>query len=124
MQACLNAATSGPSIVHMISGLISIDRPCSAYSGKTTRSMVPMLRRALAVISTMRAVWAARSSGVSTTGSLSCTSPITTPFGDLFKPPSPFIAASPYLVMLNSPGAPVMARVGEEVAIKTPRVST
>ena len=31
--------TSGPSSSHMISGLVSIDRPCSVYSGNTTRSI-------------------------------------------------------------------------------------
>lgn len=40
--------TSGPSSVHMISGLVSIDRPCSAYSGNTTRSMVCWLVAGLA----------------------------------------------------------------------------
>ena len=69
MQACLNAATSGPSSEHMMAGLVSIDRPCRAYSGNTTRSMVGMLRRALPTMATMRRVWAARSSGVLTTGS-------------------------------------------------------
>ena len=39
-QAVLNVATSGPSSRHMISGLVSIDSPCRAYSGNTTRSSV------------------------------------------------------------------------------------
>ena len=50
-QACRNAATSGPSSRHMISGLVSIDSPCSEYSGNTTRSMVARLRRALPTMS-------------------------------------------------------------------------
>ena len=33
-QACRKAATSGPSMRHMISGFMSIDSPCSAYSGE------------------------------------------------------------------------------------------
>src|SRR6266404_2347605 len=94
-QAFLNAATSGPSSEHMIAGLVSIERPCSAYSGNTTRSMLGMLRRALAVMATMRWVWVARSSVVTTFGSCNCTSPITTPFGVLFNPPSAFIVALP-----------------------------
>jgi hypothetical protein len=69
MQACLKAATSGPSSVHMMAGEVSIDRPCSEYSGNTTRSMVDWLRRALATSSQMRAVCDARSAGVLTTGS-------------------------------------------------------
>ena len=39
-------------------------------------------------------VCAARSAGVTTTGNCSCTRPITTPFGDLLRPPSPFISCS------------------------------
>ena len=66
--------------------------------------MVGMLRRALAVMATIRCVWAARSSVVTTFGSCNCTSPITTPFGVLFNPPSALIWRSRYLVMLNSPG--------------------
>ena len=55
MHAALNAATSGPSMRHISSGAVLIDRPCSAYSGKTTRSIVPaLLRRALPTIATMR----------------------------------------------------------------------
>src|SRR6266446_3454412 len=87
-HACLNAAISGPSSEHMMAGLVSIDRPCSAYSGNTTRSMVGMLRRALPTISTMRRVCAASCSGVLTFGSCSCTRPMTTPLGVLFSPPS------------------------------------
>src|SRR5882672_3388627 len=94
-QASLNAATSGPSSAHMIAGLVSMDRPWSAYSGNTTRSMVGRLRRALPTMATMRWVWAARWSGVATTGSCNCTTPITTPFGVLFKPPSALIEALP-----------------------------
>jgi hypothetical protein len=71
MQARLKLATSGPSSRHMISGLVSIDRPCSEYSGNTTRSMVPRLRRALPTIVTIRSVWRARSARVTTTGSCS-----------------------------------------------------
>ena len=52
-QACLNAAISGPSSEHMIAGFMSIDSPCSEYSGKTTRSIVAMLRRALPTIATI-----------------------------------------------------------------------
>ena len=62
MQAPRKCSTSGPSSRHMISGLVSIDRPCSEYSGKTTRSMVAMLRRALATSAQMRSVCRARSS--------------------------------------------------------------
>ena len=69
-QARWNAATSGPSSRHMISGLVSIDRPCSEYSGNTTRSMVAMLRRALPTIAQIRSVCAPDPSGVTTTGSL------------------------------------------------------
>ena len=93
-QACLKAATSGPSIRHMIAGLMSIDRPCSAYSGNTTRSIVPRFRRALPTISTMTLVWAARSSGVTTVGNWSCTRPRTTPCSDLFNPPRPFTGST------------------------------
>ena len=32
----------------MMAGFVSIDSPCSEYSGKTTRSMVPGCARALA----------------------------------------------------------------------------
>src|ERR1700686_3089297 len=87
-QACLNAATSGPSSEHMMAGSVLIDSPCRAYSGNTTRSMVGMLRRALPTMSTMRRVCAASWSGVATTGSWSWTSPITRPLGVLFNPPS------------------------------------
>src|SRR5580693_4914478 len=90
-QACLNAAISGPSSEHMISGFMSIDRPCKEYSGKTTRSIVAMLRRALPTVATIFCVCAARSAGVTTTGNCNCTTPTTTPFGDLLRPPSPFI---------------------------------
>ena len=70
---------------------MSIERPCSEYSGKTTRSIVAMFRRALPTIATILSVCAARSAGVTTTGSCNCTRPITTPLGDLLRPPSPFI---------------------------------
>src|SRR6516162_9399842 len=93
-HACLNAATSGPSSEHMIAGSVLIDRPCSAYSGNTTRSMVGMLRRALPTMSTMRRVCAASSSGVATVGSCSWTRPITRPLGVLFNPPSALMSAS------------------------------
>src|SRR5216683_2758034 len=79
----------------MIAGLVSIDRPWRAYSGNTTRSMVGRLRRALPTMATMRWVWSASSPGVATTGSCSCTTPMTTPFGVLFKPPSALIGALP-----------------------------
>src|SRR5258708_35078379 len=49
-QACLNAATSGPSSEHMMAGSVLIGRPCSAYSGNTTRSIVGMLRRGVSAI--------------------------------------------------------------------------
>ena len=94
MQAFLNAATSGPSRRHMIEGFVSIDRPCSEYSGNTTRSMVERLRRALPTMATILSVWRARSSLVTTTGNCNCTSPITTPSGDLLRPPSPFMSRS------------------------------
>ena len=79
MQARLNAATSGPSRLHMIAALVSIDRPCSEYSGNTTRSMVDKLRLAFATMSQILRVCAARSCGVFTTGSCNCTMPRTTP---------------------------------------------
>src|SRR3984957_5911725 len=91
-QACLSAAISGPSSEHMIAGFMSIDRPCREYSGKTTRFIVPMLRRALPTVATIFCVCAARSACVTTTGNCNCTTPTTTPFGDLLRPPSPFIA--------------------------------
>src|SRR5215472_6439351 len=47
MQACRKLAISGPSSRDINSGLVSIDSPCSEYSGKTTRSMVGMPLRAL-----------------------------------------------------------------------------
>ncbi len=81
----------------MIAGLVSMDRPWSAYSGNTTRSMVGRLRRALPTMATMRWVWAASWSGVATTGSCNCTTPITTPFGVLFKPPSALILSPPVI---------------------------
>src|SRR3981081_650825 len=102
MQAFLNAVTSGPSRRHMIAGFVSIDRPCKAYSGNTTRSMPGILRRAFATIAQMRSVCSARSCGVRTTGSCSCTMPSTTPFGDLFNPPSPLIRDSPGRVIDRS----------------------
>ncbi len=73
----------------MISGLVSIDRPWSEYSGNTTRSMVGMPLRALVTMAEILFVCAARSAFVATTGSWSCTNPMTTPSGDLFNPPSP-----------------------------------
>src|SRR5947209_15167500 len=94
-QACFKAATSGPSISHMISGLVSIESPCSEYSGKTTRSIVAKLRRALPTMATMRCVCCARSAFVVTTGNCDCTRPMTTPLGDLFNPPSPFMFVLP-----------------------------
>src|SRR5258708_28828970 len=94
MQAFLKAATSGPSRRHMIAGVVSMDRPCSEYSGNTTRSMVPRLRRALPTMVTIFSVCRARSCGVATTGSCSCTSPMTTPCGDLLRPPNPFMFRS------------------------------
>src|SRR5215470_2525008 len=57
--------------------------------------MVGRLRRALPTMATMRWVWAASWSGVATTGSCNCTTPITTPFGVLFKPPSALIESLP-----------------------------
>src|SRR5476651_278744 len=95
MQAPRKCSTSGPSIRHMIAGLISIDRPCSEYSGKTTKSMVAMLRRALPTSSQMRLVCRARSSRVTTVGFWICTSPMTTPSGALFNPPSPLMWLPP-----------------------------
>src|SRR5438309_3095263 len=118
-HAVLNAATSGPSSRHMISGLVSIERPCSEYSGKTTRSIVGMPFRALVSKAQILFACAARSALVTTTGSCDCTSPITTPSGDLFSPPSPLIAllplASGHLVTLSSPGAPIRVRRVEDV---------
>src|ERR1043166_6339160 len=94
VQAWRNAATSGPSTEHMIAGLVSMERPCSAYSGNTTRSMVGMLRRALLTMATMVSVCLARSVGVATVGSCSWTRPMTTPLGDLLRPPNPFMGSS------------------------------
>src|SRR6185503_16895449 len=91
-HAALKAATSGPSSDTISSGAVLIDRPCSAYSGNTTRSIVLRLRLALPTRSQMRLVCAASCTGVSTTGSCSCTSPTTTPLLDLCRPPSPLIA--------------------------------
>src|SRR5207249_10449778 len=96
-HAVLNAATSEPSSRHMISGLVSIERPCSEYSGKTTRSIVGMPFRALVTKAQILVACAARSALVTTTGSCDCTSPITTPSGDLFSPPSPLIALLPLI---------------------------
>src|SRR5271166_861304 len=93
-QACLKQPTSGPSSVHMMSGLVSMLSPCSAYSGNTTRSMVERLRRAFATTRQIRSACLARSSLVTTEGFCSCTKPITTPSGDLFRPPSPLIRCS------------------------------
>src|SRR5436189_1827891 len=90
-HAALNAATSGPSMRHISSGAVLIDNPCSAYSGKTTRSSPALLRRALATIATIRSACAASWAGVSTTGSCSWTRPMTTPFGDLLRPPRPLM---------------------------------
>mmetsp|Transcript_6374 Transcript_6374/g.20012 ORF Transcript_6374/g.20012 Transcript_6374/m.20012 type:complete len:144 (+) Transcript_6374:708-1139(+) len=88
-HALRNAAISGPSSEHMIAGFVSIDRPWREYSGNTTRSIVGKFRRALATKSTIHWVCTARSVGVTTLGSWSCTTPKTTPFGDLFRPPRP-----------------------------------
>ena len=102
-----------------------MDSPCSAYSGNTTRSMLGMFRRALATMSQILRVCAARSAGVLVTGSCSCTRPITTPFGDLFSPPNPLMAnLQNYLVTLSSPGAPARLRRGEQVAIMIASVNT
>ena len=128
-QACLNAAISGPSSEHMIAGFMSIDRPCREYSGKTTRSIVAMLRRALATVATIFCVCAARSAGVTTTGNCNCTTPTTTPFGDLLRPPSPFIALvsfpdprAAYFAIDNSPGMSRAECLALEVAIMMPSV--
>ena len=108
----------------MISGFMSIDRPCSEYSGKTTRSIVAMLRRALPTVATIFCVCAARSAGVTTTGNCNCTTPTTTPFGDLLRPPRPFIAApvargppAAYFAIDNSPGMSRAECLALEVAI-------
>ena len=69
-QAALNAATSGPSSRHMISGFVSIDRPCRAYSGNTTRSRLGIPFLALVTMAEIRSVWRARSALVTTTGQL------------------------------------------------------
>jgi hypothetical protein len=91
MQAFLKLATSGPSSRDISSALVSIDRPCSEYSGKTTRSIVDMPLRAFAAIAQIFLVCAARSLLVAMVGNCSCTNPITTPSGVLFNPPSPLI---------------------------------
>ena len=90
----------------MIAGLVSIDSPCSEYSGNTTRSIVGMLRRALPTSAQMRSHCVSRSAPLFTTGSCSCTSPITTPFGDLFSPPSPLIASLPLVAIDRSQRGP------------------
>ena len=124
-HAALKAATSGPSSVHMMAGLVSIDSPCRLYSGNTTRSIVGRLPRALATTSaTIRAVCRARSSGVRTTGSCAWTRPITTPLGLLLRPPRPFIAREPYLVIESSPGAARTASAEFDVPIMISSVST
>ena len=128
MQACLKAATSGPSSVHMMAGSVAMLRPCSEYSGNTTRSIVPWLRRALATMSQMRCVCAARSAGVATTGSVNCTRPTTTPCLDLFNPPRPDIACSLKLlrqrVEESSPGLPTTTLPGLQVSTRMTSVST
>jgi hypothetical protein len=70
-QAWRNAETSGPSSEHMICGLVSIDRPCSAYSGKMTSSIAGTPRLALPTMATIVCVCRARSAGVATTGNCS-----------------------------------------------------
>jgi hypothetical protein len=60
-QVFLKLATSGPSNRDTSSELVSIERPCSEYSGKTTRSMVDMFLRAFCTIAQTRFVCAARS---------------------------------------------------------------
>ena len=61
MQACRKLATSGPSSRDINSGLVSIDSPCSEYSGNTTRSMVGVPLRAFCTIAQIFLVCAARS---------------------------------------------------------------
>src|SRR2546426_6704055 len=78
-HAVLNAATSGPSSRHMISGLVSIERPCSEYSGKTTRSIVGMPFRALVTKAQILFACAARSAFVTTTRSEEHTSELQSP---------------------------------------------
>jgi hypothetical protein len=125
MQAFLKAATSGPSSEHMISDAVSIERPCSAYSGNTTRSIVPWLRRAFATSSQMRCVCAASSALVLTTGSCSCTSPTTTPCSDLLRPPRPLIAwFLSQRVDDSSPGLPAATLPGLQVSTRITSVST
>src|SRR5439155_23931436 len=79
---------------HMMARSVLIDSPWSEYSGKTTRSIVGLLCRALPTNAHTRAVCASRSVGVWTTGFWSCTKPITTPLGVLLRPPSPLTATS------------------------------
>ncbi len=90
-HAFLKLATSGPSSRDIRSALVSMDRPCSEYSGKTTRSMVVIPLRAFATMAQIFCVCAARSLLLAIVGSCSCTSPMTTPSGALFNPPSPLI---------------------------------
>jgi len=86
--------------------------------------MPALLRRALPTIATIRSACAASCTGVSTTGSCSCTSPITTPFGDLFNPPSPLmVRLPPQRVIDSSPGAPIDARALEVLASMIASVS-
>jgi len=60
-QACLKLATSGPSSRDMSSAFVSMERPCSEYSGKTTRSIVVIPLRAFCTIAQIFFVCAARS---------------------------------------------------------------
>ena len=83
-----------------------------------------MPRLALATIDTIFAACLVTSARVSITGSCSCTMPITTPLADLLRPPNPLIGPSLYRVTPSSAGAPRRLRVGEQVAIMMPSVST
>ncbi len=71
VQAFLKLATSGPSSRDINSALVSIERPCSEYSGKTTRSIVDMFLRAFCTIAQIFFVCAARSLLVAIVGNCS-----------------------------------------------------
>ena len=75
MQACLKLATSGPSSRDISSALVSIERPCSEYSGNTTRSMVDMFLRAFCTIAQIFLVCAVRSPLVAMVGKLQLNEP-------------------------------------------------
>ena len=117
MQACLKAATSGPSSVHMISGLVSIERPCSAYSGKTTRSIVPRLRRALPTMATIFSRLRRKVGLGDDVRQLQLHQPDDDAVAAFVEAAETVHRKLSYLVIDSSPGAPASERPGEDVAI-------